>query len=58
MIMTVVALTIAGLGAGGVIASVVLEAMLLEPVFLILAKVGAGILGVGGLVFGVLQRKR
>lgn len=47
----------AALGAMGLCGSVVLEVLYGEPLYILLSKVSAGVLGIGGIMVGVLAVK-
>lgn len=49
---------IASIGAVGLCGSVVLEIICGEPVFLLLAKTSAGVLGIGGILIGIKSLRR
>ena len=44
---------IATLGTAGLVSSVILEVIKKEPIYLLTAKISAGIFGVGGILIGV-----
>lgn len=44
---------IATLGTAGLVASVVLEIVKKEPIYLLTAKISAGIFGIGGVLIGI-----
>ena len=44
---------IASLGTAGLVSSVILELIKKEPIYMLMAKISAGVLGVGGILIGV-----
>ena len=44
---------IATLGTVGLVSTVILELIKKEPIYLVTAKISAGVLGVGGVLLGV-----
>ena len=47
--------TIATIGVGGLVSSVVLEIIKHEPIYMLTSKISMGLVGIGGLIVGLVS---